>query len=124
MSGRQYTWVSHGDDPIFEKLDQVLLSTEWEEKFPLCIVLARNKGQSYHTLVPNTGSLLTLPALLFLNLRGVGCWWQISGIAPHMEERALRSGKTRFEWCANAFEVGCNIQRVTIKYRRKKSSLR
>lgn len=57
MLGRQYTWVSHGDDPIFEKLDRVLASTEWEEKFPLCTVEARNKGQSDHTpLVLNTGS--------------------------------------------------------------------
>ena len=30
MSGRQYTWASSGDDPTFEKLDRVLVSTEWE----------------------------------------------------------------------------------------------
>ena len=57
MSGRQFTWVRHGDNPTQEKLDRVLVSTEWEEKFPLCTVEARNKGPSDHTpLILNTGS--------------------------------------------------------------------
>lgn len=30
MSGRQYTWARSGDDPTFEELDRVLVSTEWE----------------------------------------------------------------------------------------------
>ena len=38
MSGHQYTWASSGDDPTFEKLDRVLVSTEWEQKFPLTTV--------------------------------------------------------------------------------------
>ena len=34
MSGRQFTWAGPGDNPIFEKLDIVLVSTDWEDKFP------------------------------------------------------------------------------------------
>ena len=41
MSGHQYTWASSGDDPTFEKLDRVLVSTEWEQKFPLTTVWAK-----------------------------------------------------------------------------------
>jgi hypothetical protein len=34
MTGRQYTWEGQGDHPTFEKLDRVLVSTEWEIQFP------------------------------------------------------------------------------------------
>ena len=57
MSGRQYTWAGPGDNPIFEKLDRVLASTDWEDKFPLSTVEPRDRDISYHTpLVLNTGA--------------------------------------------------------------------
>jgi hypothetical protein len=40
MSGTSYTWVNNLANPTFEKLDQVLVTTEWEEKFPLTTVRA------------------------------------------------------------------------------------
>lgn len=55
LSGRQHTWVGHGVDPTQEKLDRILVSTEWKDKFPLCTVEARIRGISDHTpLVLNT----------------------------------------------------------------------
>jgi hypothetical protein len=57
MSGRQYTWAGSGDDPTFEKLDRVLVSAEWEQKFPLTIVHAKDRSNSDHTpLLLNTGA--------------------------------------------------------------------
>jgi hypothetical protein len=57
MSGRQYTWASSEDDPTFEKLDRILVSPEWEQKFPLTTVLAKDRSNSYHTpLLLNTGA--------------------------------------------------------------------
>ena len=57
MSGHQYTWAVPGDNPIFEKLDRVLASTDWEDKFPLSIVEPRDRDISDHTsLVLNTGA--------------------------------------------------------------------
>ena len=57
MSGHQYTWAVPGDNPIFEKLDRVLASTDWEDKFPLSTVEPRDRDISYHTpLVLNTGA--------------------------------------------------------------------
>jgi exonuclease III len=57
MSGRQYTWVGSGDDPTFEKLDRVLVSTEWEQKFPLTTVHAKDRSTSDHTsLLLNTSA--------------------------------------------------------------------
>ena len=45
------------DNPTFEKLDRVLVSTDWEDKFPLSTVEARDRNISDHTpLVLNTGA--------------------------------------------------------------------
>jgi hypothetical protein len=40
LSGRQYTWASRRDEPTYEKLDRVLASISWEQKFPLVTVRA------------------------------------------------------------------------------------
>ena len=57
MSGRQFTWVGPGDDPLFEKLDRVLVSTDWDDKFSLSTVQCRDGNISDHTpLILNTGS--------------------------------------------------------------------
>jgi len=51
MSGRKYTWANSLRVPTYERLDRVLVSTEWEQKFPMAIVVA-----SDHTpLLLNTG---------------------------------------------------------------------
>ena len=57
MSGRQYTLAGPGENPIFEKLDRVLVSTDWEDKFPLSTVEPRDRDISDHTpLDLNTGA--------------------------------------------------------------------
>jgi hypothetical protein len=33
MSGRQYTWARPGDNPTYEKLDRVLVSTKWKHNY-------------------------------------------------------------------------------------------
>jgi hypothetical protein len=49
LSGRQYTWANRRDTPTFEKLDRILASVEWEEKFPLVTVRALARAESDHT---------------------------------------------------------------------------
>jgi hypothetical protein len=49
MSGRQFTWASRRDTPTYEKLDRVLASVEWEQKFPLISVRALTRSGSEHT---------------------------------------------------------------------------
>ena len=34
LSGRNFTWANSLPQPTFERLDRVLVSTEWEFKFP------------------------------------------------------------------------------------------
>jgi exonuclease III len=56
MSGRRYTWANYNRVPTFERLDRVLASTEWEQKFPLVTVDALNREISDHTpLLLSTG---------------------------------------------------------------------
>jgi exonuclease III len=38
MSGRKYTWANNLNTPTFEKLDRILMTTEWEEKFSFTTV--------------------------------------------------------------------------------------
>jgi hypothetical protein len=44
MSGGQYTWSNNHIDRTLEKLDSFLMSSSWEDSFPLTIVhkLARD----------------------------------------------------------------------------------
>jgi endonuclease/exonuclease/phosphatase family metal-dependent hydrolase len=56
MFGRKFTWANNLASPTFEKLDRVLVNTEWEEKFPLATVRALTKEISDHTpLLLNIG---------------------------------------------------------------------
>jgi endonuclease/exonuclease/phosphatase family metal-dependent hydrolase len=49
LSGRQYTWASRRETPTFEKLDRILASVEWENKFPLVTARALTHTGSDHT---------------------------------------------------------------------------
>jgi hypothetical protein len=40
LSGRQFTWANRRTIPTFEKLDRVLASVDWEQKFPMVSVRA------------------------------------------------------------------------------------
>jgi hypothetical protein len=49
MSGRKITWANSLPTPTYEKLDRVLISTEWEQKYPLATVNALCREFSDHT---------------------------------------------------------------------------
>jgi endonuclease/exonuclease/phosphatase family metal-dependent hydrolase len=42
-------WASRRDVPTYEKLDRVLASITWEQKFPLVTVRALSRSDSDHT---------------------------------------------------------------------------
>jgi hypothetical protein len=46
LSGRQFTWASHRENPTYEKLDRVLASVEWKQKIPLTSVRALTRTGS------------------------------------------------------------------------------
>jgi hypothetical protein len=33
MTGRKFTWANYAEIPTYEKLDRILVTTEWEQKF-------------------------------------------------------------------------------------------
>jgi hypothetical protein len=49
LSGRQHTWANRRVIPTYEKLDRVLASVEWKQKFPLVSVRALSRAGSDHT---------------------------------------------------------------------------
>ena len=54
--GRQYTWANSLQNPTFEKLDRVLMTTEWEFKYSLVTVHALDRGVPDHApLLLDTG---------------------------------------------------------------------
>ena len=57
LTGRQYPWANSLTDPTYEKLDRVLMTTEWEFKFLLVTVHALDRGVSDHMpLLLDTGA--------------------------------------------------------------------
>ena len=56
LSGRKFTCANALPNPTYEKLDRVLASVDWEQKFPLVAVQALSRGISDHTpLFVDTG---------------------------------------------------------------------
>src|SRR6266540_4912302 len=49
LSGRQFKWASRHAVPTYEKLDRILASVSWEQKFPLVTVRALTRTGSDHT---------------------------------------------------------------------------
>jgi hypothetical protein len=69
LTGQKYTWANNLAIPTFEKLDWVLITTEWEEKYPLSSPRALSRDVSNHTpLLLNSGDsslLATEPMFKF-----------------------------------------------------------
>ncbi|WVZ83656.1 hypothetical protein U9M48_030783 [Paspalum notatum var. saurae] len=62
LSGRQFTWANNLPNQTFEKLDRVLITTEWEIKYPKATVQALTREISDHTpLFLNSGDGDSLP---------------------------------------------------------------
>jgi hypothetical protein len=51
MSGRWFMWANSLPNPTYEKLDRILISTEWELKHPLSTVVALPQVISDYTLL-------------------------------------------------------------------------
>jgi hypothetical protein len=60
MSGGRFTWANSLPEPTYEKLDRVLMSTDWEDKYPLVTVRALERIEDLSDHVPlllSTGTL-------------------------------------------------------------------
>jgi hypothetical protein len=55
MSGGMFTWSNNQKEPTLEKLDKVLMSREWESRFPMAHVYKNSRRVSDHnTLILTT----------------------------------------------------------------------
>jgi endonuclease/exonuclease/phosphatase family metal-dependent hydrolase len=73
MSGRRYTWANSLPNPTYEKLDRILMSTEWELNHPLSTVVALPRVISDHTpylLIPENHLRITMYPCSSLNWVG------------------------------------------------------
>ena len=52
LSGRQFTWANNRSIPTFEKLDRVLVTTDWEFKYPLASVRALERIEALSDHAP------------------------------------------------------------------------
>lgn len=48
LCGRSYTWSNNQEDPLFEKLDRILVSPAWESHYPMVNVIALERALSDH----------------------------------------------------------------------------
>jgi len=48
LHGRKYTWSNQQDSPTLVKLDRVLCSVDWEDKFPNCLLQSLASEDSDH----------------------------------------------------------------------------
>jgi hypothetical protein len=49
MTDCKFTWANNLERPTYEKLDRILVTTEWDQKYPLSSVRALSHDISYHT---------------------------------------------------------------------------
>ena len=52
MVGRQFTWANSLPEPTYEKLDRVLMDTDWESKFPMVSVRALERIEALSDHAP------------------------------------------------------------------------
>ena len=49
MTGRRYIWANYAEVPTYEKLDRILVTTDWEQTFSLASIQALTREISDHT---------------------------------------------------------------------------
>lgn len=62
----QFTWANTLPNPTYEKLERVLASVEWEQKYPLVSVHAMHRAISYHIPLLVEGEATHLGNIFFL----------------------------------------------------------
>lgn len=58
---RQYTWSNMRDNPSLAKLDRVLISQEWEDRYPLASVASLPRPMSDYVPICLSSGELTQP---------------------------------------------------------------
>jgi hypothetical protein len=107
LSGRQFTWASRRDNPSYEKLDRILTTVDWEQKFPLVSVRALSRTGSSSDNTPllidsgikaHNGNKSRFSFELFWFKQQVSMrWYQRNGILLIHVVILLSDGKIRLD---------------------------
>jgi len=72
--GSRFTWTNKQENPTMCNLDRVLVSTDWEEKFPTTTLTALTRvGSDHSPLLLDTG-VVTNKNLDNFSLKNSGVW--------------------------------------------------
>lgn len=83
ISGRQFTWANNMPDPTYEKLDRVLVCPDWEDKYPMTMVIALEREISDHTpLLLDSGEHRNAPPIF----RFENAWMHMEGFKEFVEK--------------------------------------
>lgn len=73
MSGQNFTWSNDHECPLYEKLDRILVSGDWEMHFPLTTVRCLERALSDHApFLLDSGDMKVKNSFFFI-LSYVGC---------------------------------------------------
>jgi hypothetical protein len=131
MIGRQFTWANNLPEPTYEKLDRVLMDSDWEDKFPMVSVRALERIESLSDHAPillTTGSSRPYCARRFkFELVGfIGMvfmiWLSLYGSVLLLVNPQSKSGTTKSDLFGNTWVVGRGIHQEFLK--KKKYDLR
>ena len=115
--GRCFTWSNNRRDPVFEKLDRMLVSTECESKYPLVFVMTLPHFDSDHgELVVDIG--LDLPKV-YKPFKFELCWFLRPDIGDVVNKAwsALCRGKSFLDiWHNKMKNVGSKLKGWNINW--------
>jgi hypothetical protein len=105
LSGRQYTWVNNLQIPTYDKLDRVLVGTNWELKYPKVSVQALAREISDHSPLllsseqpskPNNANMFKFELSWLLK---EGFYEMVAQVSKERTEEPQdwKSGKTKLE---------------------------
>lgn len=83
LHGRRYTWSNEQANPTLERLDRVLVSVDWAERFPYCFLQALSSDMSDHSPLHLASNALPQPKRRF----HYESWWlRIPGHVEAIQE--------------------------------------
>jgi hypothetical protein len=127
LIGRQYTWENNLPDPTYEKLDRVLVTSEWDRGNPLAVVTGMTRDIFDHVpLILKCGA----PPQHCNSFRYENCWVEREGFKEIVTESWNRGSYHVYDidkWQEKMRRLrgalkGCHIN-YEGEYRREKKSL-
>jgi hypothetical protein len=112
-------WTNNLPEPTYEKIDRILMDSDWEDKFPMVTVCALERSESlldHAPILMTTGSTRPYCARQFkLNLDDYTWMVLVTWLSPYesvllLVGPQLKPGIIKYALCVNTWVVGRHIQ--------------